>query len=277
MKSYNSLRSWLAIACLFPCLGALSVSFLPSAQKELLEKVEKPMLAFQEYLIDKHEIAVARKSVVARFSFVNHGTQPIHIDAIRPSCGCVTTRIAKQDFAAGEKGEFYLQVDTANEDAGYKEYTAEVTYTGNKTETAEVEFRMILPEKKLSVRPRALIFYHFNDKDVSTQKLVLTDYRKANFEITKVESSLDFVRPVMGSSKKDSNGIPQASVHVTVTENVPKGRHQTNVVIHTTDPDYPKIEVPILIERGELPKAVSTKQTKPEAKKVASKEEASNL
>ena len=70
------------------------------------------------------------KSIYARFNFVNRSEKMIHIDAIRPSCGCIKVRMLKRDYAPGEYGEFYLQVDTANEESGPKEYTAEVAYSG---------------------------------------------------------------------------------------------------------------------------------------------------
>jgi hypothetical protein len=44
-------------------------------------------------------------STVATFKYENKGTKPIHINAVRTSCGCTTAAMAKNDVAPGEKGE----------------------------------------------------------------------------------------------------------------------------------------------------------------------------
>lgn len=44
-------------------------------------------------------------STVATFKYENKGAKPIHINAVRTSCGCTTAALAKNDVAPGEKGE----------------------------------------------------------------------------------------------------------------------------------------------------------------------------
>src|SRR5437763_1133273 len=44
-------------------------------------------------------------NAVAVFKYENKGDAPIHIKAVKPSCGCTTAALAKNDVAPGEKGE----------------------------------------------------------------------------------------------------------------------------------------------------------------------------
>lgn len=44
-------------------------------------------------------------TAVAAFKYENKGSTPVHIKAVRPSCGCTTAALAKNDVAPGEKGE----------------------------------------------------------------------------------------------------------------------------------------------------------------------------
>jgi hypothetical protein len=44
-------------------------------------------------------------TAVAVFKYENKGDAPIHIKAVKPSCGCTTAALAKNDVAPGEKGE----------------------------------------------------------------------------------------------------------------------------------------------------------------------------
>jgi hypothetical protein len=44
-------------------------------------------------------------NAVAVFKYENKGDAPVHIKTVKPSCGCTTAALAKNDVAPGEKGE----------------------------------------------------------------------------------------------------------------------------------------------------------------------------
>ena len=67
-------------------------------------------LVFEKKEIDlKPDLGAA--NAVAIFKYENKGTTPIHIKAVRPSCGCTTAALAKNDVAPGEKGEIKATFD----------------------------------------------------------------------------------------------------------------------------------------------------------------------
>jgi hypothetical protein len=61
-------------------------------------------LVFEKTELDLHPDLGASK-VDAVFKYENKGDTPVHIKAVKPSCGCTTASLAKNDVAPGEKGE----------------------------------------------------------------------------------------------------------------------------------------------------------------------------
>jgi hypothetical protein len=49
--------------------------------------------------------AIGAATAVGIFKYENKGDKPVHFNAVRPSCGCTTAALAKNDVAPGEKGE----------------------------------------------------------------------------------------------------------------------------------------------------------------------------
>ena len=71
----------------------------------LLPAVTTPAaLVFERTEIDLQP-ELGAPNAVAVFKYENKGDAPIHIKAVRPSCGCTTAALAKNDVAPGEKGE----------------------------------------------------------------------------------------------------------------------------------------------------------------------------
>ena len=61
-------------------------------------------LVFEKTELDLNPELGASK-VDAVFKYENKGDTPIHIKAVKPSCGCTTAALAKNDVAPGEKGQ----------------------------------------------------------------------------------------------------------------------------------------------------------------------------
>ncbi|MFL6590434.1 MAG: DUF1573 domain-containing protein [Chthoniobacterales bacterium] len=82
-------------------------------------------LVFEKNELDLNPEMGASK-VDAVFKYENKGSTPVHIKAVRPSCGCTTAALPKNDVAPGEKGEI-----TATFNIGER--------TGVQTKTITVE------------------------------------------------------------------------------------------------------------------------------------------
>jgi hypothetical protein len=97
-------------------LGVLSLSIAATTQAALVfEKTEVDL---------KPDLGASKVDAV--FKYENKGDTPVHIKAVKPSCGCTTAALAKNDVAPGEKGEI-----TATFNIG--------TFTGLQHKTITVE------------------------------------------------------------------------------------------------------------------------------------------
>jgi hypothetical protein len=76
-------------------LGLLCFSLAATTQASLV---------FEKTTLDLNPEMGATK-VDAVFKYENKGDTPVHIKAVKPSCGCTTAALAKNDVAPGEKGE----------------------------------------------------------------------------------------------------------------------------------------------------------------------------
>jgi hypothetical protein len=208
----------------------------------------QPCLALEQYLVDLNEVDASRSHIFARYGFVNKGQEKLTIDRIRPSCGCLKVRLANKEFKPGEKGEFFLQIDPTNEEPGPQEFSAMISYHDTQPRETVVTCRMILPRQKLALHPKALIFYQFNE-DPSTQSVKIVDYRRKGFHIESIESDFAFIRPVAAEMTKDSRGVAEQEIMITVTGDIPPGKHQTSIRVKTDDPDYKEITIPLLVQR----------------------------
>jgi hypothetical protein len=97
-------------------LGVLALAIASSAQAALSwDKTELEL-----------KPAIGAATAVGVFKYANKGDKPIPFNAVRPSCGCTTAALAKNDVAPGEKGEI-----TATLNIGER--------TGLQTKTITVE------------------------------------------------------------------------------------------------------------------------------------------
>jgi hypothetical protein len=61
-------------------------------------------LVFEKTELDLNpELGAAKVDAV--FKYENKGDTPVHIKAVKPTCGCTTAALAKNDVAPGEKGQ----------------------------------------------------------------------------------------------------------------------------------------------------------------------------
>jgi hypothetical protein len=239
-------RLGVAAAALLPF--ALSVVFHgigPHAQSAV-PAAPRAALVFDQYQVDLGEAAPAAFAV-AEFRFANRSNRTVAIRDLQPSCGCLTPRLEKRIYGPNETGTFLLRVQTANEEPGPKQYWVKLRYDDPDPRAVELSFKVVLPQEKVVVRPKALIFYQLGEKPTS-QEVAVIDYRGKGLGIVGVESSSPLVSVEVLDPEKDADGNHRQRVSITVTGAVPTGRHNALVNIVTDDAVYQTLRVPLVIE-----------------------------
>ena len=244
----------LALGCLVPSLVAYSKSSTAEyASRPALVRAENP-LAMHIHLVHLREFDLREGRAIARYEFHNAGTQPLKIKQIKPSCGCVTTRLnqAETGFKPGASGEFYLELDTAAESSGTHDFQVKIDYDvlhGDHAEAGsqEVRFRVDVPDRKVAIRPRALIFYQMTAEE-TTQTVEITDFRSGHeLKLVSQEVQGEFLSAGEPRLEFNEHGQRVWKLDVTAAGNVPIGRYSSTLFLETNDAEFPEIRLPVLI------------------------------
>lgn len=206
---------------------------------------DRPGLAFYQYLVDLGAVRPSEE-VTARFAFANTGTEPITIQEIVPSCGCLKPTLRRKTFAPGKSGDFLARIRTAGETAGLHEYTLVVKYTDPQPREELLTFRVRLPDNQVSIEPKALLAYQLNGSS-TTSEVLIRDRREQPLELLNVVTSSSLIRAELGPKSLDESGHPQYKVLVTMAGKIPGRVFNGLVTVFTNDPTYRTLKVPVRI------------------------------
>lgn len=248
----RQLATALPFLSLLPFLMSLVGAAGSPRLAEVPEPPPRPPLAFQQYAVNFREVP-PRPLIQAHFDFMNRGDQPIRITELDPSCGCLAPRLHADQrvYQPGERGRFYVSVQTANERPGPHAYTVNVRYEDSAPHEELLVFRMTLPERKLTVAPAELIFYPAPGTSES-QMTYVTDFRGGAIEVLEAVCQLDFVQLEVLPRETDERGNPRVPVRVTVPGDFPPGRHTGLISLRTSDPEFQRVHAAVLVQ-GQTP------------------------
>ena len=118
-----------------------------------------------ELIWDKSEIELRPKlgdaTAVAIFKYENKGDKPIHINAVRTSCGCTVAASEKKDVAPGEKGEISATFHIGDR-TGMQQKTVTVD-TDDPTHPSTVLTLKAMISQFLDLQP-ALVFWQIGEQ-----------------------------------------------------------------------------------------------------------------
>ena len=138
----NGKRNWY--------LGILCLSVAATAQASLV---------FEKTELDLHP-EMGAPTVAAIFKYENKGDAPVHIKAVRPSCGCTTAALAKNDVAPGEKGEITATFNIGDR-TGLQVKTVTVETDDPKAPQTVLTFKATIAQM-LDLQP-AFVFWQANE------------------------------------------------------------------------------------------------------------------
>lgn len=230
-----------------PCLTSVGFRMAGDRAQAAVETRERTSLVFTQYAVNLGEVPPSRR-VQARFSFRNTGRETVKITKLEASCGCLQPQLddKHRELAPGEKGVFFLQVDTALQKSGVQKYWVTVHYTDPQPRTERVLFQIELPERRVTVTPRALVFYQFNERPTE-QEIRVSDFREHPLTVHDVTCDSPFVTVKVGNTVKGEDGGQHTILHVVVAGNVPEGMQETTIRIATSDGKYKGLAVPLRI------------------------------
>ncbi len=206
---------------------------------------DRPALVFHQYQIDLGRIQPTSE-VRGTFVFENRGQSPVTIEKVTPSCGCLQPQLSKEELAVGETASIILRMQPANEMPGQKEYFADIAYSDPQPRTVRVTFRLELPEQQMSVRPRALVVYQ-NTNEPTTHELSVSDTRPRPANILNAATNSNYAKVELLDVQEQPEFGRVTQLKVTISPDLPPGRHEATITIETDDPRSPVLRVPMLL------------------------------
>ncbi|MFN9375289.1 MAG: DUF1573 domain-containing protein [Planctomycetaceae bacterium] len=236
------------------CLATLSHVW-GSSSRAMAKIPAGPTLSFEQYLIDYGQV-VPTEEVRTHFGFMNMADRPIQIDRLEPSCGCLQPRLDEKyrELDPGERGEFLIRIQTANQAVGPKEYTVIVHYRDPEPRQTTVRFRVTLPDNQVALKPRALMMY-LSGSSPMVQTAEVIDRRPNKFEIVKLEVEPAHLATVEPSGEfDDSEDHRHYKLRIEVNPELADGSHRGVIWVHTNDPAYQTLRLPLAVQKGVVPK-----------------------
>ncbi len=180
------------------------------------------------------------------FHLLNRGPGTVRVIDVRSSCGCVVPRLQKRQFQPNEEAVLPIEVNTLRQGDGAHNWRIVVSYSedGKPAELSLILAARILSEVR--IEPPALAI---RTETGISHTLTVTDRRPRALSVTAVESSLRDLHVRIGGPGHDSQGRPGTTLYVDVPADFPEGHHAGVLHIHTNDPHYADLEVPVSVTK----------------------------
>jgi len=202
-------------------------------------------LRFTQVRADRGEVK-SGPSLVERFSFVNAGPGVIDILDTRTSCGCLKPRFSKRQFQPDEEGWVELEVHTLSQPAGPNSWRLDMTYRdGSETRDAALILSARL-SADIRVEPASL---SISTDQKASHEICITDLRPKAMNVTAVDTSSPHLKATLLAPCRDMAGRAVRIIKLELAADFPEGKREEVLGIHTDDPAYRDLKVPINVTK----------------------------
>lgn len=251
----DRVRKALLALGILPLVASLAAWARPMSPVPMGPPLERPSLAFEQYAVHLGAVAPA-PAVGANFSFINRSEKVVRITGLKPSCGCVVTKVVDQrkDYRPGEFGMFQASLATANEKPGPHDYTIKVSYDDGQPREQVVRMTLTLPEPTIQLEPTEVYFYQLNGEP-NSRIVHVVDYRRHSLEVTSVQMQMGrepfptkLATAELLPAVKTEAGLTRIPIRINVSGDIPPTRMIPHLIIKTNDPEFATLKLPVLIQ-----------------------------
>ena len=185
------------------------------------------------------------------FTVVNRGPGAVEMIGTLTSCGCVAPLVGERVLAPGQETTVRVEINTLVQAVGPQSWT--VTLHSRPVAQAEADDALTLTVRgsvvaEVRIEPTTLILAA--DAPVPAT-LTLTDIRPQPLRLLAVRTTLPSLRADLDEAKQDGAGKAVRTVRLTVRPDCPPGRHEAIVSLHTDDPAYADLRVPVTVLKSD--------------------------
>lgn len=186
----------------------------------------------------------AAGTIEHRFRFRVQGAAAEIVDLV-PSCGCVKPVLKQRHYQPGEEGEILFGIHATGQQPGPHDYSLNVTVRDPVLRTIRLGIVLDL-HSEVTVTPSHVLIYSNGTRPLQ-QTVQVRDSRPRKLDIAALEASSKRIQPAVRQAKEDP-AVKQ--VVLNIAADYPVGQTEDVVVLTTNDPEYPRIEIPVLVIRS---------------------------
>lgn len=175
----------------------------------------------------------------------NIGTEPITISDLKSSCGCIQPVLDPTTLPPGATGTLKMQINTISSNPGPTTYGVRLRYQLNGQLREQLYVLVSHVVQEIVVTPAAVTFIGERPRP---QVLTIFDKRSTPIHPVGLETTSPFLA-VEWIQPPQADPQPQYALQLTVRDGLPAGQHDWEIVIHTKDPAYPALRIPIKITK----------------------------
>lgn len=198
--------------------------------------------SFEPSMIDLGDVK-AGQVFSHQIKVTNTSSSAITVQELKASCGCIRPVLEPMALAPGGTGLLKLEINTLSSNPGPTTYGVKLRYP-EANQLKEQQFiitgRVI---QEIVVTPTAITSIGEKPRP---QTITILDKRATPLRPVKLERTspylmVDWIQPAAADPQ------PQYALQVSVREDLPAGRHDHEVIIHTNDSTYPVLRIPIAV------------------------------
>lgn len=190
---------------------------------------------------DWGKVSKKENPLQTQFKIYNKGNKVLKVYAVKPTCGCTTAPLDKNDINPGEYATMNVTLQI-NKDEGKVKKFISVTSNDPKEDKKDIELNANILVPFSFFPNKNILFGTISRKKENIGKIVITNNLDNDIRILSVKVLPSFVKVNLKAGDKIKPG--QDFVLVCSFKN-PKleGKFDGKVTIQTTDPDMPLIEL----------------------------------
>ena len=191
------------------------------------------------------------------FLFTNSGDSPVKIKDVLPQCGCTVPKYPPT-IAPGETASVRLQINTKTLHSGKNSKTTTVLTDAPGAERVILQVRMQL-FTPLEFLPKSMIYLRTRPGRERIERVLARPHRPkmkivgVTSSNPNIKASLEPVKVLAAKNAGQEGGLAAALlpregdswIKVSLLPSAPVGIHRAELMVSTTDPDYPEAIVKV--------------------------------
>ena len=204
------------------------------------EQPAAPHMIWEERIYD-FGIAGPEEEITHTFIFTNAGSLPLKIHKVTTDCGCTAALSSEKKIPPGGFGEIRAVFETRRYEGEQEKH---ITVHSNDPDEPEIELTIKGTIKRdVAVLPQGINFGDVDKRKTASGRVRILQLSKKSLTLEKVEANERYFAVTTSRFREENN--KGFNIDVSLTQDVPVGRLNEVITLHTNLKRRPRIDIPI--------------------------------